>query len=270
MPPARRYALGVEYDGTAFLGWQTQADGRSVQATLEAALSAVAVEAVAATAAGRTDAGVHATGQVVHFDTASPRPARAWVLGVNSHLPEDVAVRWVAPVPSAFHARFSATGRAYRYLVCERGSRPAVGRRHAAWTHRPLDVAAMQAAADPLLGEHDFSAFRAAECQARSPVRTLRRLTIRRRGELIEFTVEANAYLHHMVRNLVGSLLVVGRGEAAREWPREVLAGRDRRRAGPTAPARGLTLTGVAYPSEFGIPPPPGAPMPECGTLPGL
>lgn len=254
-PPPPRYALGVEYDGTAFLGWQSQAQGRSVQAVLEAALSRVAAEPIATVAAGRTDAGVHATGQVVHFETGCQRPVRAWVLGVNANLPEDVAVRWAVPVPAEFHARFSATGRAYRYLVCERATRPAVLRRRAAWSRRRLDVAAMRAAAAAVLGEHDFSAFRAAECQARSPVRTLRLLDIKRRGELVVFALEANAFLHHMVRNLVGSLLAIGRGDADRSWLAEVLRGRDRRCAGPTAPAHGLTLTDVAYPDAFAIPP---------------
>lgn len=265
-----RYALGVEYDGTAFLGWQAQPQGRSVQGVLEAALSRVADARISVVAAGRTDAGVHATGQVVHFEASCKRPPRAWVLGVNSNLPEDVAVRWATPVPEKFHARFSATARHYRYLVCERGSRPAVGRQQAAWTHRRLDVSAMQAAAECLLGEHDFSAFRAAECQAASPVRTLRRLDIRRQGELIVFSVTANAFLHHMVRNLVGSLLAVGRGEVDRLWLEQVLAGRDRGRAGPTAPAHGLTLTGVDYPDAFAVPPAQTSPPRELDEALGL
>lgn len=270
MPAVRRYALGLEYDGTGFIGWQAQPQGRSVQAELEAALARVADEPVAAVAAGRTDAGVHATGQVAHFETGSVRPQRAWIEGVNANLPEDVAVRWAVAVPQEFHARFSATGRAYRYLVCERISRPVELRRHVAWTHRRLAVEAMQEAAADLVGEHDFSAFRAADCQADSPVRTLRRLDVRRNGELVVFTVEANAFLHHMVRNLVGSLLVIGRSQAERFWLREVLAAGDRRRAGPTAPARGLTLTHVEYPDAFGIPPPQAVAVTTLDQVPGL
>ncbi len=254
MSVAQRYALGLEYDGTAFVGWQRQPAQRSVQEVLEAALSVIADESLGVVAAGRTDAGVHASGQVVHFDTTRTRPLRAWTLGANVHLPDDVAVRWAQPVGPDFHARFGATGRTYRYLICERTCRPALLRRHAAWTHRPLEVGAMQAAAEVLVGQHDFSAFRAAGCQAHSPVRTLRRITVRRCGDLVLFEVEANAFLQHMVRNLVGSLCRIGRGERDADWLEGVLAARDRRLAGPTAPARGLTLSGVEYPRAFALP----------------
>jgi len=252
----RRYALCVEYDGTDFVGWQRQTGLRSVQGVLEQALSIVADAPLDVVAAGRTDAGVHASGQVVHFDTARERPARAWVRGTNANLPPDVAVRWVRPVADDFHARFGATGRRYRYVVCDRRSRPALERRHVCWTRREVDLARMQRAAEPLLGRHDFSAYRASQCQARSPVRTLRRLDVARAGEMITFRVEADAFLHHMVRNLVGSLLRVGRGDADEQWPARVLETGDRRLAGATAPAAGLTLTGVAYPERYGLPEP--------------
>lgn len=261
MPELQRYALCVEYDGTEFVGWQTQIGLRSVQAAVETALSAVADEPLTVVAAGRTDAGVHASGQVVHFDTARERPLKAWVLGVNAHLPRDIAVRWVCPVRADFHARFSATGRHYRYVVCERRSRPALFRNNVAWSRPGLDVGRMGNAAALLTGRHDFSAFRAAACQARSPVRSLRRLNVERHGAWVVFEVQADAFLHHMVRNLVGTLLRVGHGEADAGWPARVLEGRDRRLAGPTAPASGLILEAVVYPPEFSIP--------ESGTLSG-
>lgn len=255
-PPddTRRYALGLEYDGSAFVGWQSQSGERAVQSELEAALSRVADEPVTVVAAGRTDAGVHALGQVVHFDVHCERSRYGWLRGANSNLPDDVAVTWVREVPDDFHARYSATARHYHYLVCVRHARPALVRRHAAWSYRPIDVECMQQAANKLLGEHDFSAFRGAHCQSRSPVRTLHELHIERRGEWISFSVTANAFLYHMVRNLVGTLLVVGQGDADAGWPARVMAGRDRRRAGPTAPAAGLTFTGVEYPRRFGLP----------------
>lgn len=253
-----RIAVGLEYDGTAFAGWQSQPGLRTVQALAERALSRIAAEPVCLTCAGRTDAGVHALGQVAHFDSSAQRSARSWVLGANSELPPDVSLRWALAVPQHFHARYSAAARTYRYLVLNRSVRPALQRARAAWVHRPLDVAAMAAAARELEGEHDFSAFRAAECQAKSPVRRLESLRVERQGERVWIEATANAFLHHMVRNLVGVLLRVGRGEADPAWPAQVLAGRDRTRAAATAPAHGLYLWHVRYPPDFALPAPEG------------
>lgn len=243
----RRFVVGVEYDGCGLLGWQTQKDGPSVQDALEAALSRVADEPVAVTGAGRTDAGVHATGQVAHFDTRAERPMRAWVLGANTGLPPGIALRWAQPAPDGFHARFSAVARSYSYLVLNRETRPALWRERAWWVHRPLDAARMHRAGQHLLGEHDFSAFRAAECQSRTPMRRLTALSVRRAGDFIRVDVTANAFLHHMVRNIVGTLAVVGRGDAPEGWVAEVLAGRDRCQGGATAPAAGLYMVHVDY-----------------------
>jgi tRNA pseudouridine38-40 synthase len=242
-----RIALGVEYDGSGFCGWQSQAGGGAVQDALESALSLVANAPTRVVCAGRTDAGVHAVGQVVHFDTESVRPHTAWVRGVNSHLPASVAVRWAQPVPDEFHARFSARGRRYRYLLLNRGERPGLMARRVGWFHRPLDADAMLTAAGLLLGEHDFSAFRAVECQAKSPVKTLRRADVVRHGDLLVFDFEASAFLHHMVRNIVGALVYVGKGAHSPEWLGELLAGRDRARAAPTFDACGLYFAGVDY-----------------------
>lgn len=249
-----RIAAGLVYDGTDFLGWQRQREGRSVQSEVERALAKVAAAPIAVTAAGRTDAGVHATAQVVHFDTASSRSERNWMLGANRHLPPDVAIRWVKAVPEDFHARYGAVARCYRYLIYENVVRPVLDRRRCAWVHERLDLAAMREAAEPLVGEHDFGAFRAAGCQARSPRRRLTRLELWREAGLLRVEVEANAFLQHMVRNIVGSLILVGRGRKHPAWIGEVLAGRDRRRAGPAAPARGLTLVGIRYPARFELP----------------
>ena len=249
-----KIALGVEYDGSAYSGWQFQRHSPSVQAVLEAALSRVADHPVSVWCAGRTDAGVHATGQVVHFESDAVRSPRAWVLGTNANLPPAVAVRWAQPVPAHFNARFSATARVYRYLLSNQSSRPALWHGRMSWEFRALDIGVMAQAAEALLGEHDFSSFRAAGCQARNPVRTLRRLDITRRGACVAFTLEANAFLHHMVRNIVGALLEVGRGERPKQWVAEVLAARDRRLAGMTASPDGLYLVGVRYPEEFALP----------------
>jgi tRNA pseudouridine38-40 synthase len=242
-----RIALGLEYDGSGFCGWQSQAGGGSVQDALESALAAVADAPTRVACAGRTDAGVHALAQVVHFDTDAVRPDTAWVRGVNAHLPSGVAVRWAQPVPDEFHARFSALGRRYRYLLLNRGERPGLMAGRVGWFHRPLDADAMAQAAGLLLGEHDFSAFRAAECQAKSPVKTLRRADVARHGDLLVFDFEASAFLHHMVRNLVGALVYVGKGAHAPVWLGELLAGRDRARAAPTFEACGLYFAGVDY-----------------------
>lgn len=252
-----RIALCLEYDGVAFNGWQTQPDGRTVQDTLQRALSTIAAEPLEVVCAGRTDAGVHATAQVVHFDCRAERPLTAWVRGVNALLPESVAVRWAHPVADDFHARFAARGRHYRYLLLNRPQRPGLAHGRMGWFHEPLDIAAMRAAASRLLGQHDFSAFRAAECQARSPVKELRQARIVRRGDVIVFDFEASAFLHHMVRNLVGSLVYVGKGRHAPAWIDELLAARDRRRAAPTFAAAGLYLSGVGYEAHWGLPPQP-------------
>ena len=249
-----RVALGVEYDGSAFHGWQVQPGGGTVQDTLQAALRKIAGVPVDVVCAGRTDAGVHATGQVVHFDAPVERPLSAWVRGVNTFLPPAVAVRWARPVADDFHARFAAFGRRYRYLLLNRPQRPGVWHGRAGWYHHALDAAAMQQAADHFVGEHDFSAFRAAECQAKSPVKTLRRAEVRRVGDLVVFDFEASAFLHHMVRNMVGSLVYVGQGKHAPGWIAELLDERDRRRAAPTFAAAGLYLVGVDYEARWGLP----------------
>jgi tRNA pseudouridine38-40 synthase len=249
-----RIALGLEYDGSRFLGWQTQPGGGAVQDALEAALAGIAGEDVAVTCAGRTDRGVHARAQVAHFDTRAARPESAWVRGVNALLPESVAVLWAVPVPGDFHARYSALSRTYRYVLVNRPVRPALAARHAGWTHARLDLDAMRAAARLLVGEHDFSAFRSAECQARTPVRTLHALEIEARGERIDFMLRANAFLHHMVRNIVGTLLYVGSGRHAPAWAGEVLASRTRGRAAPTFAAEGLYLERVEYAAHWELP----------------
>jgi len=249
-----RIALGIEYDGSRFLGWQTQPGGGTVQDALEAALSGIAAETLTVTCAGRTDRGVHALAQVVHFDTGADRPASAWVRGVNALLPESMAVLWSRTVPEDFHARYSARARAYRYVLLNRPVRPALAARHAGWFHAPLDVEAMREAAAMLSGEHDFSAFRSAECQAKSPVRTLHSLSIERKGERIDFVFNANAFLHHMVRNLVGTLVYVGKGKHPPRWAREVLESRDRSLAAPTFAPEGLYLESVEYEQHWGLP----------------
>jgi len=253
-----RLACGIEYDGSRFRGWQRQAPGvRTIQDAVEAAFARVADHPVQAVCAGRTDAGVHAVGQVIHFDSDAVRSEKAWLMGGNTHLPPDVAVRWVRPVPSAFHARYSAHARSYRYLVLEGRDRPALWWRRALWSHRGLDIDAMNAAAQPLLGEHDFSAFRSAECQAEHARRDLQCLAVRRSGATVAFDVRANAFLHNMVRILVGTLLAVGRRERPVDWPMQLLAHRDRTIGGVTVPPHGLYMLGPSYPEEFGIPAPP-------------
>jgi tRNA pseudouridine38-40 synthase len=249
-----RIALGIEYDGTDFLGWQRLSHGASVQACLEHALSFVAAEPIEVTCAGRTDAGVHGRCQVVHFDTGVQRDMRGWVLGTSSNLPTSVAVLWAQPVPDDFHARFSARSRRYRYTILNRGIRPALDARYVTWERLPLDAARMHAAAQALIGEHDFSAFRAVSCQAKHARRLIKTLQIRREDAHVIVEIEANAFLHHMVRNIVGSLLVVGRGEQPEVWVAELLAGRNREVAGPTAAASGLTFIGPRYEKRWGLP----------------
>ncbi|HYM42533.1 MAG TPA: tRNA pseudouridine(38-40) synthase TruA [Steroidobacteraceae bacterium] len=252
-----RIAVGVEYDGSAFAGWQTQRALRTVQQVLEGALSAVAAQTVSLTGAGRTDAGVHARGQVAHFDTQAQRAPRSWMLGANSELPPDLAVTWAQPVPDHFHARYSAESRSYRYLILNRSARSALAAQRAAWVARALDAERMAQAANLLLGEHDFSAFRSSECQAKSPVRRLERLGVVRRGDWVLIEAVANAFLHHMVRNIAGLLIAVGKGDQPPAWAGTVLAGRDRTRSAATAPAEGLYLWEVRYPAAFGLPAPP-------------
>ncbi|TWI04706.1 tRNA pseudouridine38-40 synthase [Luteimonas cucumeris] len=254
-----RYALGVEYDGSDFLGWQRlskpgESDAGSLQAALEEALSFVAAASIQSVCAGRTDAGVHAACQVVHFDSPADRDPRGWMLGTTSRLPDAICVRWCVPVADDFHARFSARARRYRYRLLNRPVRPALQRQYLAWERRRLDAEAMHRAAQALLGEHDFSAFRTVHCQAPHARRDLQRLDVHRDGEEVIFEVQANAFLHHMVRNLVGTLLEVGRGDRPEAWVGEVLHGRDRTLAGATAPAGGLVFVGPLYPPQWGLP----------------
>lgn len=249
-----RYALGIEYDGTDFLGWQRLSHGPTVQAALEAALGFVAATPIEVTCAGRTDSGVHAYGQVAHFDSEVVRAPYAWMMGANSRLPTAAAVRWVQPVDPAFHARYGAIARRYRYRVLNRQPRPALNARYVAWERRPLDAERMHRAAQALVGEHDFSAFRTAQCQAKHPRRCVHAIAVRRHDDEVQIEVQANAFLHHMVRNIVGSLLPIGYGEQAENWMATLLRGRDRGEAGPTAPAQGLCFLGPVYPAEFGLP----------------
>jgi len=249
-----RIALGIEYDGGAYSGWQQQSHARSVQAELERALAGVAGHEVSVTAAGRTDAGVHALMQVAHFDADVSRPDRAWALGGTAAAADDITVLWAREVPDHFHARHSALSRTYVYRILNRSLRPALDRDRVCWVRRPLDAAAMQRAAQRLLGEHDFSAFRAAECQSSTAMRRLLEATVERSGDTVRITVRANAFLHHMVRNLAGSLLLVGTGQRPEGWIAEVLEARDRTLAGPTAPPQGLYFAGVEYPPEFDLP----------------
>jgi len=255
-----RYALGVEYDGSGFQGWQRLSksgtpDETSVQSVLENALSRVANAQVDTICAGRTDAGVHAQCQVVHFDSDAPRDPRSWVLGATANLPPAVCVRWCQPMPDDFNARFSARARRYRYRLVNRIVRPALERHMLSWERMPLDADAMHRAAQALLGENDFNAFRTVHCQSPHAFRDLQAISVRREGEQVRVDVQANAFLHHMVRNIVGSLLVVGRGEKPESWIAELLAGRDRTLAGPTAPPDGLVFVSPLYPSHWRLPP---------------
>ena len=249
-----RIALGLEYDGSRFCGWQSQPSACAVQDAVERALSGIAGHSVRVVTAGRTDAGVHAVSQVVHFDTSSERPETAWVRGVNALLPDSVGVLWALPVADEFHARFSAQQRRYRYVLLNHPVRPALLSGRVGWYHAPLDIELMREAGAMLLGEHDFSAFRAAECQAKSPVKDLRRIEIVRKDDFILFEFCASAFLHHMVRNLVGSLIYIGKGKHPPGWMRELLASRNRVNAAPTFSAHGLYLTGVGYDAKWGLP----------------
>jgi tRNA pseudouridine38-40 synthase len=255
-----RLALGVEYDGGGFSGWQRlsqagalEADG-SLQTALEIALSKVAAAPIDTVCSGRTDAGVHARCQVVHFDTEAVRDARGWILGATANLPPTMAARWCVPVADDFNARFSARARRYRYRILNRSARPGLERQYLGWERMPLDAEAMHKAAQALRGERDFSAFRSAQCQATHARRNLQDISVARVGDEVVVEVQANAFLHHMVRNIVGSLLVVGRGERPREWIADLLEGRDRTVAGPTAPSAGLLFLGPKYPLHWNLP----------------
>ena len=262
-----RIALGVEYDGTEFNGWQRQQTSRTVQRCIEQALSRVANHPLTTVCAGRTDAGVHATGQVVHIDTPAVRDEKAWIRGGNSNLPEDIRIQWACEADDGFHARFSARRRHYRYVILNRPYPSAQLRHRTCWVFAPLDADAMQAAANHLLGEHDFTSFRALACQARHPVRTIYRLDASRCGDFVYLDVVANAFLHHMVRCIAGVLISVGRGEASIDWVRQVLSARDRAAAGVTAPAAGLYLVAVHYPERYAMPR--GGGLPEYTCHPG-
>ncbi len=249
-----RVALGIEYDGNGFSGWQLQAGVRTVQACVEAALAKVADHPVRVICAGRTDTGVHARGQVVHFDTRAKRTPHSWVFGANANLPGDISVRWAQQVDDGFHARFDALRRHYRYVIYNHRIRPAIAARQVSWEYRPLDENAMAEAGEGLLGEHDFSSYRAYACQAKSAIRTIYRLEVARHGDYVIIDVEANAFLHHMVRNIAGVLMSIGAGERPPAWAAEVLARRDRQLGGVTAPPQGLYFVRVDYPQRYGLP----------------
>lgn len=251
---SQRIALGIEYDGSRYCGWQYQDHSPSVQEKVELALAKVADHPLRVSCAGRTDTGVHALGQVVHFDTEAVREAHAWVLGTNANLPDDITVLWAKPVSSEFHARFSAVRRQYRYVIFNRPLRPAILAKRVSWEYRPLQVEAMHEAAQYLIGEHDFSSYRALACQAKSPIRILHRLEISRYGDIVILDLEANGFLHHMVRNIAGVLMKIGAGEAEPSWAREVLELRDRTQGGVTASPHGLYFVTAYYPEQFSIP----------------
>jgi tRNA pseudouridine38-40 synthase len=253
-----RIVLGLEYDGSAFCGWQTQPQACGVQDALDRALTEIAGERVGSACAGRTDAGVHALAQVVHFDTAAVRPLSAWTRGANALLPDGVSVNWAREVGEHFHARFSAIGRRYVYWLLNRPQRPGLLHKRVGWFHQALDAGAMRQAARCLIGEHDFSAFRAAECQARTPVKVMHELQITRLGEMIRFEFAADAFLQHMVRNIVGSLVYVGSGRQPSGWLHELLQSGDRTRAAPTFSPDGLYLAAVEYDPVWALPPNPG------------
>ncbi|MCK0152310.1 tRNA pseudouridine(38-40) synthase TruA [Alcanivorax sp. S6407] len=257
-----RIALGIEYDGTDFRGWQTQQPGvRTVQECLEEALSKVANHPVAVVCAGRTDAGVHGTGQVVHFDSDAPREMKSWIMGGNTNLPYDITIRWATPVSEDFHARFSAVSRRYRYVIYNHSRPPALYRNQVTWNHRPLDIEAMRAAATYLEGSHDFTSYRSVHCQAKSPHKTLHSLRLYEHGKVIVLEAHANAFLMHMVRNMAGVLMAVGAGKKPPQWAGEVLAARDRRQAAATAHPYGLYLVEIEYPEEFALPKEPLGPL---------
>jgi len=249
-----KFALGIEYNGSNFSGWQMQKHGtRTVQECVEKALSSVANQPVQVVCAGRTDTGVHATGQVVHFECDSPRQEKAWVMGVNTQLPDDVSSIWAKPVAEDFSARFSATARQYRYIILNRLARPAILNKKVTWKHGAFNVEAMHLAAQALLGEQDFTSFRSSACQAEHAMRNVHWVSVSREGDYIYIDIEANAFLHHMVRNIVGSLIMIGQEVKPVSWMADLMCCKDRNQAGPTAPADGLYLVNVTYPEETGI-----------------
>jgi len=250
-----RIALGIEYDGSGFSGWQMQKNSiRTVQGELEKALSIVANEPIQVVCAGRTDTGVHATGQVVNFDTTAVRDERAWLFGVNTHLPDDVASLWSREVSEDFSARFSATARQYRYVILNRPGRSAAFHSKVTWRHGLINEQAMHEAAQALVGEHDYSSFRSSSCQADHALRNIHYINVSRKDDFIYIDIKANAFLHHMVRNIAGSLLMIGQGEQTVDWMQALLQGKDRNHAGPTAPAQGLYMVKVSYPKSCGLP----------------
>ncbi len=251
-----KIAAGVEYDGSRYCGWQLQKHATSVQECVAAALSAVADHSLVVTCAGRTDAGVHALNQVIHFESEAARPLHAWVLGANTRLPADISLTWARPVPADFHARYTATSRVYQYIILNRPARPGLDQARVTWECRPLDAGKMARAALSLLGEHDFTSYRATSCQAKSPVRNVMDISVERSNEQVLIIIKANAFLHHMVRNIAGVLMAIGMGKQAPGWEQEVLAARSRERGGVTAAPDGLYLVGVNYPEKYGIPAP--------------
>ncbi len=250
----KKIALGIEYDGSAYNGWQSQKHGYGVQQAVEKAISTVADQEISVICAGRTDTGVHALGQVIHFETTAERSERSWVLGANANLPKDVSVHWAKPVDEHFHARFSALNRRYQYIILNQFSRPAILSRRVTWQGKPLDIERMSKAAASLIGEHDFSSYRAVACQAKSPIRTVHQLSVKQKGRFICIDICANAFLHHMVRNIAGVLMAIGMGEQEIDWAEQVLAHKDRKLGGVTAAPDGLYFMNVAYPEEFAIP----------------
>ena len=275
VPADTRIACRIEYDGYSYNGWQTQPHPGvvTVQNELEKALADIAETSVRVHCAGRTDSGVHAFAQIIHFDAPVPRSCKAWVMGGNASLPDDIRIHWAIPVAQTFHARFSAESRCYRYVIANTPIQSALLRRQVTWHRRPLDEQAMHAAAQTLLGEQDFSAFRAASCQSRTPMRNVQFVDVRRLGDLVILEIKANAFLHHMVRNIAGALLAVGDGRKSVGWISQLLEGRDRRAAAETAPASGLYLVDVEYPSHFGLPATPYGPIllgtnPQSGPVP--
>jgi tRNA pseudouridine38-40 synthase len=249
-----RFAIGLEYDGSGFLGWQIQRQEPTVQGCLEQALASVANHPARVTCSGRTDTGVHALCQVAHFDTDALRPERSWILGLNSNLPAGISVLWIRAVDETFHARFSAYARSYRYVILNRWIRPALDANRMSWCRTPLDADKMNEAAQVLLGEHDFTSFRARACQARHAVREIHEVSVRRQGEVVSLDVTANGFLYHMVRNIAGSLIKVGSGGKDTAWVKDVLDKKDRTKAAPTAPPDGLYFLGARYPDSFGLP----------------
>ncbi len=250
----QRMALGVRYDGTVYHGWQSQDGLKTVQAELERALGFVADHTVNLICAGRTDSGVHATSQVIHFNTEAERSDYSWIFGANSNLSRDISISWAQKVDMQFHARFSATYRRYRYVIYNHPTRPAIMRHQVTWHHKPLNEVDMQAAANVLLGEHDFTSFRGANCQAKTPTRTIKEITVTRHNYLITVDITANAFLHHMVRNILGVLLPIGEGRKPVEWALDVLNAKNRSQAGMTASPNGLYLVEVGYPDEYTLP----------------